>query len=64
MSCNRVDVVWHFEQRIDSRRTQAVAATVPRAWLARVQDGEISSWRVFGDNEPIRDIMRKGSGHE
>ncbi len=38
--------------------------TTTAAWLARVEDGKISSWQIFSDNEPIRAIMRKTSGKE
>ena len=31
----------------------------PAAWRAVVKDNKIAVWQVFGDNEPIRAIMRK-----
>jgi ketosteroid isomerase-like protein len=31
------------------------------AWRARVEDGRITFWQVFADNEPIRAIMRRRS---
>ncbi|HUI44077.1 MAG TPA: nuclear transport factor 2 family protein [Terriglobia bacterium] len=33
----------------------------PAAWLARVRDGRISEWRVYCDNEPIREKMRSAA---
>jgi ketosteroid isomerase-like protein len=30
----------------------------PAAWLATVRDGKVSQWRVYCDNEPIREKMR------
>ncbi|HXJ94489.1 MAG TPA: nuclear transport factor 2 family protein [Terriglobia bacterium] len=30
----------------------------PAAWLARVRDGKVSQWRVYCDNEPIREKMK------
>lgn len=35
----------------------------PAAWRARIRGGLISEWRVYADNEPIRAIMRRESGH-
>lgn len=32
---------------------------VPAAWRARVVDGLVSEWRVYTDNEPIRQLMAK-----
>jgi ketosteroid isomerase-like protein len=32
---------------------------VPAAWRARVVDGLVSEWRVYADNEPIRQLMAK-----
>lgn len=31
----------------------------PAAWLARVENGQIAEWRVYADNEPIRQRMRR-----
>ncbi|HTQ54491.1 MAG TPA: nuclear transport factor 2 family protein [Bryobacteraceae bacterium] len=31
----------------------------PAAWRAVVRDSLISEWRVYADNEPIRELMRK-----
>ena len=31
----------------------------PASWRAVVKAGKIAAWQVFGDNEPIRAIMRK-----
>lgn len=33
----------------------------PAAWRAVVRDGKVATWQVYGDNEPIRAIMRKAS---
>ena len=30
----------------------------PGAWLVTVRDERVSQWRVYGDNEPIREKMR------
>lgn len=30
----------------------------PAAWLVTVRDGKVSQWRVYCDNEPIREKMR------
>jgi ketosteroid isomerase-like protein len=30
----------------------------PTAWKAVVRDGLVAEWRVFADNEPIRQLMR------
>ena len=31
----------------------------PAAWRAVVRDSRIAEWRVYADNEPIRQLMRK-----
>jgi ketosteroid isomerase-like protein len=31
----------------------------PAAWRAQVEDGKIIEWRVYADNEPIRQLMAK-----
>ena len=31
--------------------------TTPAAWRARIRDGLVAEWRVYADNEPIRQIM-------
>lgn len=36
----------------------ADAWRTPGAWLARVERGLIAEWRVYADNEPIRQRMR------
>jgi ketosteroid isomerase-like protein len=33
--------------------------TTYASWLAKVEAGKIKEWRVYCDNEPIREIMRK-----
>ncbi len=30
----------------------------PAAWLATVREGKVSQWRVYCDNEPVREKMR------
>jgi len=30
------------------------------SWRAVVQNGKIALWQVYADNEPIREIMRRG----
>ena len=36
---------------------------VPAAWLAVVEGDKIAEWRVYADNEPIRQIIKKCSRH-
>jgi len=31
----------------------------PAAWRALVRDSQVAEWRVFADNEPIRQIMAR-----
>jgi ketosteroid isomerase-like protein len=31
----------------------------PAAWRAEVKDGRISTWQVYCDNEPVRQILRR-----
>lgn len=31
----------------------------PAAWRAQVKDSNIAEWRVYADNEPIRQLMAK-----
>ena len=33
----------------------------PAAFRVHVEDGLVTEWRVYADNEPIREQMRKGS---
>jgi ketosteroid isomerase-like protein len=33
--------------------------TTPAAWRVSIRDGLVAEWRVFADNEPIRQIMRR-----
>lgn len=35
---------------------------VPAAWLAVVRDEKVALWRVYTDNEPIRQIMAREKG--
>jgi len=32
---------------------------VPAAWRASVSDNFLTEWRVYADNEPLRQLMRK-----
>ena len=32
----------------------------PAAWRAAIEDGKVAEWRVYADNEPMRERMRKG----
>ena len=32
----------------------------PAAWRATVQNGQVTEWRVYADNEPIRRLMADG----
>lgn len=34
--------------------------STPAAIRAQVEDGQVTEWRVFADNEPTRERMRKG----
>jgi len=36
------------------------AWSTPAAWRAVIRDGKIAEWQVYADNEPIREIMRRG----
>jgi ketosteroid isomerase-like protein len=31
----------------------------PAAWKAIVEDGQLTHWQVYADNEPVREIMKK-----
>jgi len=31
----------------------------PAAWRAEIKDGRVVEWRVYADNEPIRQLMAK-----
>jgi ketosteroid isomerase-like protein len=33
--------------------------TTPAAWRVTIRDGLVAEWRVYADNEPIRQIMRR-----
>jgi ketosteroid isomerase-like protein len=35
----------------------------PAAWRAVVADGSLKEWRVYCDNEPIREKMRTATSH-
>lgn len=34
---------------------------IPAAWRAVVSGGRISEWRIYADNEPVRQLMSRGS---
>jgi ketosteroid isomerase-like protein len=36
------------------------AWSTPAAWRAIIRDGKVAEWQVYADNEPIREIMRRG----
>jgi ketosteroid isomerase-like protein len=33
--------------------------STPAAWRAKVRGDQVAEWRVYADNEPIRELMRK-----
>jgi ketosteroid isomerase-like protein len=35
---------------------------IPAAWLAVVEEGLISEWRVYADNKPVYEILAKAKG--
>lgn len=35
--------------------------STPAAWRAEMRAGKIAEWRVYADNQPIRDIMRRAA---
>ena len=35
------------------------AWSTPAAWRAKVRDDRVAEWRVYADNEPLRQLMRK-----
>ena len=35
------------------------AWSTPAAWRALVRDDRVAEWRVYADNEPLRQLMRK-----
>ena len=42
-----------------AKGTYAGAAwSTPAAWRAKVRDDRVAEWRVYADNEPIRQLMR------
>ena len=36
------------------------AWSTPAAWRALIRDGKVAEWQVYADNEPIREIMKRG----
>jgi ketosteroid isomerase-like protein len=36
------------------------AWSTPAVWRALIRDGKVAEWQVYADNEPIREIMRRG----
>ncbi len=35
------------------------AWSTPAAWRGKVRDNRVAEWRVYADNEPLRQLMRK-----
>lgn len=33
--------------------------STPAAWRAKVRGGQVAEWRVYADNEPLRQLMRR-----
>jgi ketosteroid isomerase-like protein len=46
----------------DGRLHPEDAWRTPAAWMARVKRGLLTEWRVYADNEPIRQRMRARQG--
>jgi hypothetical protein len=36
-----------------------VAWRIPAAWRAVIRDGSVVEWQVFGDNQPVYEILAK-----
>jgi ketosteroid isomerase-like protein len=34
---------------------------IPAAWMAIVEDGLVKEWRVYADNEPVREILARST---
>ena len=32
---------------------------IPAAWQAVIKGGQVSEWRVFADNQPVREILAR-----
>lgn len=45
----------------DGRLRPGARWSSPAAWRAVVRDSGVAEWRVYGDNEPLRALMRRGS---
>jgi len=39
-----------------------VSWRTPAAWKAAIREGKIAEWRVFADNQPVREILAKRRG--
>ena len=33
--------------------------SMPAVWRAQIQDGKVIEWRVYADNEPVRQVIAK-----
>lgn len=44
------------------RRTARNRWRTPAAWTAQIEYGRVAAWRVYSDNEPIRERMRQAAG--
>lgn len=45
----------------DATLTSADRWSTPAAWRVHVEDGQVIEWRIYADNEPIRERMRTRS---
>jgi len=41
----------------DGKLSEQSRWQTPAAWMARVEDGRISEWRVYADNKPVYEIL-------
>jgi len=46
---------------VDGQVTMEDRWSTPAAFRAFVEDGKVTEWRVFADNEPVRQRMRRKS---
>ena len=44
---------------VDGRLLPENRWQTPAAWRARIRDGLVAEWRVYADNEPLRQLMEK-----
>jgi len=54
---------WASPRNLYPRRQAQAGESLedPRCLRALVEDGKVAEWRVYADNEPIRERMRKRS---